>query len=149
MSRISKIEYYLNIAKAVSLRGTCNRKRYGSIIVNNDEVVGTGYNGSARGEINCCDMPDCFRKKNNIPSGERYEMCVANLHAEQNAIISAGRKLCIGSDLYLYGYDLEKNMELICPEPCKLCKPIILNSGIRRVITLAGISQVDDWRKKS
>jgi dCMP deaminase len=148
MSRISKIEYYLNIAKAVSLRGTCLRKRYGTIIVNEDSVISSGYNGSPRGEINCCDMPDCFRKKNNIPSGERYESCVSNIHSETNAIISAGRKLCIGSDLYLYGYDLEKNEEIKFPEPCKLCRPLILNSEIKRVITIGKVYLVDDWRRK-
>lgn len=132
--RITKEEYYLNIAKAVSLRSTCLRRRYGSIIVNQDEIVGTGYNGSARSEINCCEKNICMRKEQNIPHGEQYEKCVA-VHAEMNGIISAGRKLCINADLYLYGEDIETGQAIKETVPCGICINIIKNSGIKRIIT--------------
>ena len=77
MGRISKPEYYLNIAKAVALRSTCIRRKYGAVIVKDDRIIATGYNGSARGERNCCDTGECWREMNNIPHGERYEECVA------------------------------------------------------------------------
>jgi dCMP deaminase len=132
--RISKEEYYLNIAKAVSLRSTCLRRRYGAIIVNHDEIVGTGYNGSGRGEMNCCEKNTCIRKEQNIPHGEQYEKCVA-VHAEMNAIISAGRKICIDADLYLYGEDIDTGKVIEEPAPCSICINIIKNSGIKRIIT--------------
>jgi dCMP deaminase len=127
--RINKHEYYLNIAKAVSLRSTCLRKQYGAIIVKNDETVSTGYNGSPRGCINCCDYGKCERKELNIPSGKNYELC-SSIHAESNCIISAGRNNCIDSELYLYGYDLEKNCDIENPLPCNMCLRIIKNSCI-------------------
>ena len=71
--RISKDNYYLNIARAVSMRSTCLRRQYGAVIVKNDRIVSTGYNGAAIGEPNCCDVGQCWRELNNIPHGERYE----------------------------------------------------------------------------
>ena len=96
--RPDKHTYYLNIAKAVSKRSTCLRRQYGAIIVKNDEIIATGYNGSARGEPNCCDEGVCWREAHNIPHGEQYEKCVA-VHAEQNAIISAARRDMIGATM--------------------------------------------------
>lgn len=124
--RPSKNKYYLSIAKEVSKRSTCLRRQYGAIIVKNDEIVSTGYNGAPRGDPNCCDVGDCWREKNNIPHGERYEECVA-VHAEQNAIISASRKEMIGGVLYLYG---EENGVPIKSCPCKICKRMIKNAGL-------------------
>ena len=71
MQRISKDEYYLNIAAAVSQRSTCLRRRYGAVIIKNDEIIATGYNGAARGEPNCCDEGECWRERNHIPHGEQ------------------------------------------------------------------------------
>lgn len=88
VDRISKDDYYLGIARAVSMRSTCLRRQYGAVIVKNDRIVSTGYNGAAIGEPNCCDVGRCWREMNNIPHGERYEECVA-VHAEANAIIQA------------------------------------------------------------
>jgi dCMP deaminase len=143
VNRISKQEGYLEIAKAVSLRSTCMRRRYGSVIVSNDEVVGIGYNGSSRGEPNCIDSASdyCIRKRNNIPAGSNYELC-HSLHSEQNAIISAGRKLCMGSTLYLYGFDIEKNEFIKDPKPCLICEKMIKNSGIKKLITHARTTQI-------
>ena len=90
MERVSKINYYLDIAETVSERSTCLRKRYGAIIVKNDVIVSTGYNGAPRGRKNCSDIGSCMRDTLNIPRGERYELC-RSIHAEANAIIAAAR----------------------------------------------------------
>ena len=84
-------EYFLNIAEEVGKRSTCLRRRYGAIIVKDNIIVSTGYNGSPRGEINCLDAKICERERLHIPKGERYELCVA-VHAEQNAICQAARR---------------------------------------------------------
>lgn len=131
MQRISKDEYYLNIAAAVSQRSTCLRRRYGAVIIKNDEIIATGYNGAARGEPNCCDMGECWRERNNIPHGEQYEKCVA-VHAEQNAIISAARRDMLGATLYLAGFD--DSGELASPAPCLICSRLIKNAGIKEIV---------------
>lgn len=127
MKRPTKLEYYVNIAKVVSTRSTCLRRRYGAVIVKNDEIIATGYNGSPRGEINCCDINKCQRE--NIPQWQGYEKCCA-VHAEMNAIISAARKDVLGGQLYLYGFDIERNEEIDNPTPCEICKKLILNAGL-------------------
>lgn len=132
MNRISKENYYLDIALAVAQRSTCIRRNYGAVIVQNDEIIATGYNGSARGEVNCCDTGECYREKMNIPHGEQYEKCVA-VHAEQNAIISASREKMIGATLYLVG--MENNEILDDAQPCLICMRMIKNAGICKVIT--------------
>lgn len=129
--RITKDEYYLTIAASVAQRSTCLRRQYGAVIINNDEIISTGYNGAARGEPNCCDTGECWREANNIPHGEQYEKCVA-VHAEQNAIISASRKEMIGSILYLAGFD--NNGELAAPAPCVICRRLIKNAGIAEIV---------------
>lgn len=131
MNRISKDEYYLGIAAAVAQRSTCLRRRYGAVIIKNDEIISTGYNGAARGEPNCCDEGECWRARNNIPHGEQYEKCVA-VHAEQNAIISAARRDMLGSTLYLAGFD--QNGEMANPAPCVICSRLIKNAGIKDVV---------------
>lgn len=130
MTRISKREYYLAIARAVSLRSTCLRRQYGAVIVKDDMIIATGYNGSARGEPNCCDVGECWREINHIPHGERYEACVA-VHAEDNAISQAGRK-SIGATLYLAGFENGKPIEAT---PCLMCQRKIKNAGIKEVIS--------------
>lgn len=129
--RISKKEYYLNIAKAVAQRSTCLRRQYGAVIVKNDEIISTGYNGAPRGEVNCCDVAECWRESHGVPHGEQYEKCIG-VHAEQNAIISASRDRMIGATLYLYGQENGHAIEAI---PCAICRRMILNSGIKYVIT--------------
>ena len=88
--RMSKDKYYLNIADAVLDRSTCLRRKYGAIIVKNDEILSTGYNGAPRGRVNCSELGYCNREQLRIPSGQRYELC-RSVHAEANAIISAAR----------------------------------------------------------
>jgi dCMP deaminase len=131
MIRPNKDVYYLGIAQAVSKRSTCLRRQYGAVIVKDDEIVSTGYNGSPRGDVNCCDSGSCWRASHNIPHGEQYEKCVA-VHAEQNAIISASRRELLGATLYLAGTE---NGKLIEAKPCEICARMIKNSGISRVVT--------------
>ena len=135
--RPTKDQYYLDIAKAVAQRSTCWRRTYGAVIVNDDEIVSTGYNGSPRGERNCCDTGKCYRRLHQVPHGQMIERCVA-VHAEENAIISASRRAMTGATLYLWGYDVETEEELPSPEPCKQCQRRIKNAGITRVVTIAG-----------
>lgn len=129
VERIGKDEYYLGIAKAVSARSTCLRRQYGAIVVKDDRIISTGYNGSARGEENCCDVGECWREAHGIPHGEQYEKCVG-VHAEDNAISQAGRE-AIGGVLYLAGIE---NGELIDASPCLMCERKIKNAGIERVV---------------
>ena len=129
--RPNKDEYYLDIAASVAKRSTCLRRRYGAVIVNNDEIIATGYNGSPRGEKNCCDTGECWREAHHIPHGEQYEKCVS-VHAEMNAIISAARKDMVGGTLYLMGFD-ESN-PIFHAMPCTICRRLIKNAGIKRVV---------------
>lgn len=132
MARISKDEYYLKIAEAVSLRSTCLRRRYGAVIVKDDEIVATGYNGAPRGEVNCIDVGVCERERRNIPKGERYELCVA-VHAEQNALISAARRDIIGGTIYIVGTNVKDNT-YADPQPCLICRRMLKNAGISRAV---------------
>lgn len=136
MNRISKTDYYLEIAKVVSKRSTCVRRQYGCVIVKNDEIISTGYNGSPRGQANCCDTKTCWREANQIPHGEQYEKCVA-VHAEQNAIISAARAELIGSTVYLVGFDTVTGEELEAT-PCMICSRMLANAGVEKIINEKG-----------
>ena len=131
MERISKKTYYLNIAKTVAQRSTCLRRNYGAILVKDDQILSTGYNGSARGERNCSDIEFCPREERGAKQGEHYEWCVA-IHAEANAIMSAGR-VARGATLYLYGQDA-KTKEKISAQPCMMCQRLIKNAGIDSVV---------------
>lgn len=149
--RVDKINYYLNIAEAVSERGTCLRKNFGCIIVKNDEIIATGYTGAPRGRKNCFDLDFCARQKLNIKSGEKYELC-RSVHAEQNAIISAARKDIIGATLYMVGRDAKTGELLDYIDSCSMCKRVVINAGIERVIvkdknSTCGykIINVQDW----
>ncbi len=135
MIRPSKINYYLDIAQKVAGRSTCLRRIYGAVIVKNDAIVSTGYNGAPRGRLNCCDLGSCKRNKLKIPSGQRYELC-RSVHAEENAIISASREDMIGATLYLCGIEATTNKFVSGPSAdcCSLCKRSIINSGIEKVI---------------
>lgn len=132
MERPSQVKYYLDIAAAVATRSTCIRRQYGAVIVKNDIIVSTGYNGAARGLINCCDLNECYREAHNIPHGQQYEKCKA-VHAEANAIINASREEMCGAILFLAGFENGERMKN--PTPCEMCSRMITNSGIRRVIS--------------
>ncbi len=131
--RESKDSYYLKIAEAVLARSTCLRRKYGAVIVRDDEIISTGYNGSPRGEPNCCDVGYCYREQQKIPHGERYDVC-KSVHAEANAIISASRREMIGSTLYLAGQEAD-GTPVEDTTPCAMCSKLILNAGIETVVT--------------
>ena len=150
-SRTSKENYYLDIADAVLQRSTCLRRMYGAIIVRNDEIISTGYNGAPRGRINCTDAGHCARVEMNIPSGERYELC-RSVHAEANAIISASRRDMLGATLYLVGRDARTRELLTDATSCSMCRRQIINAGIAKVIIRTGkdkfkIVDVEEWVK--
>ena len=147
--RKDKTNYYLDIADAVLNRSTCLRRKYGAIIVLNDEIVSTGYNGAPRGRKNCIDLQHCTRESLNIPSGQRYELC-RSVHAEANAIISAARKNMLGATLYLAGRDSKTNDLLPDSTPCSMCRRLIINAGIKKVVCRTGAdtyteTEVRDW----
>ena len=133
MNRISKENYYLNIAQTVLERATCLRRVYGAIIVKNDEIISTGYNGSPRGRKNCVDMGFCTREAMQVPRGERYELC-RSVHAEANAIIAAPREQMLGATLYLVGRDMSTGEIMPDANSCTMCKRLIINAGIERVV---------------
>ncbi len=133
MDRRDKTNYYLDIADAVSERGTCIRRRYGAVIVNRDQIISTGYVGAPRGRKNCSDLGYCIRNQLNIPRGERYELC-RSVHAEMNAIINASRDQMIGATLYLCGREVSTGEYIKNSSCCALCKRLIINSGIERVV---------------
>lgn len=124
--RISKDEYYLNIAKEVSQRSTCLTRQYGAIIVKDDEIIATGYNGSPRGTANCCDKGFCQRKLSDIKKEDYSDCC--SVHAEQNAMLSASRRDMLGATLYLVGR--ENDIELLDIAPCAICARMIKNAGL-------------------
>ena len=126
MERRDKVNYYLDLAEMVSQRSTCLRKHYGAVIVNNDEVISTGYVGAPRGRKNCSDIGRCIREELHVPRGERYELC-RSVHAEANALISASRERMIGASLYLTGGYVENSS---C---CSMCKRMVINAGIEHV----------------
>ena len=125
--------YFIEIAKVVSLRSTCLRRRYGALIVKDRVIVSTGYNGSPRGMANCIDTGKCTRKELNIPSGERYELCEA-VHAEQNAIINGSPERMKDATIYIAGF--EENGDFADGAPCKLCNRMIRNAQIKEVVYL-------------
>ena len=133
MKRTDKENYYLDIAETVLERGTCLRRNFGAIIVQHDEIVSSGYTGAPRGRRNCIDTGVCVRETLNVPRGERYELC-RSVHAEANAIISASRNDMIGSTLYLVGRDVKTGDYVENASPCSMCKRMIINAGISRVI---------------
>ena len=149
MDRTSKHNYYLDIAQTVSERATCIRRRFGAIIVKNDVIISTGYNGAPRGRLNCSDIESCVREEMNIPRGERYELC-RSVHAEANAIIAASREQMQGATMYMCCTDpwTKEVIGSICS--CAMCKRLIINAGIKEVVTRDDkdnytIYQVSDW----
>ena len=146
INRVSKTDYYLDIAEEVSERSTCLKRHYGAIIVKDDEIIATGYNGAPRGMSSCLDCEKCNR--HNSKRGDDYNQCKA-VHAEQNAIISASRREMIGSALYITGLNADGTY-VENPAPCALCKRMIINAGIEKVYIRTGLTSfktflVDAW----
>ena len=147
--RKDKENYYLDIADTVLIRSTCLRRKYGAIIVLNDEIIATGYNGAPRGRKNCHDIGECLRASMEIPSGERYELC-RSVHAEANAIISAARRDMLGATLYLTGRYADNNEYLDDTTSCTMCRRLIINSGIAKIVcrtnpTEFTVTTTRDW----
>jgi dCMP deaminase len=132
MERVSKHNYYLDIAQTVSERSTCLRRRFGAIIVKNDVIISTGYNGSPRGRANCTDIGSCYREKLKIPRGERYELC-RSVHSEANAIIAAARENMLGASLYMCCTSPKTGGTQPDTNSCMMCKKLIINAGIETV----------------
>ena len=149
MERISKENYYLDIAETVLERATCLRRVYGAIIVKQDEIISTGYNGAPRGRKNCVDMGYCTREAMRVPRGERYELC-RSVHAEANAIISASRRDMVGGTLYLVGRNAQTGELLTDATSCAMCRRLVINAGLARVVirrtpTEFEVVDVKDW----
>ena len=140
MERISKENYYLDIAETVLERATCLRRIYGAIIVKNDEIISTGYNGAPRGRANCVDMGYCSREAMKVPRGERYELC-RSVHAEANAIISASRRDMVGGTIYLVGRNAATGELLNDATSCLMCRRMV----IRRTETEFEVVPVETW----
>ena len=144
-------EYYLNIAKEVAQRSTCFRVKIGAVIVREDQIIATGYVGAPRKTKDCLETGFCLRDKLAIPHGQRYELC-RSVHAEQNAIVNAARAgvSLLGGDIFIFGQNSKG--EKIDTFPCFICKKMIINSGLKRVICSVKegnyqIFQVQDWIK--
>ncbi len=149
IDRVSKHNYYLDIAQTVAERCTCLRRKFGAIIVKDDVIVSTGYNGAPRGRKNCSDLGYCMRDKLGIPRGERYELC-RSVHAEANAIIAAPRDRMLGATLYMACVSPEDGSLFAGTTSCMMCKRLIINAGIETVIVRDTkddfrIINVSDW----
>lgn len=148
--RIDKPNYYLDIAETVASRATCLRKKYGSVIVNRDQIIATGYNGAPRGRKNCSDLGYCTKKKL-LPDQRHggYDAC-RSVHSEQNALISASREEMMGGTLYLVGYRTETHEYEKGAAPCMMCRKLMINAGLEKVIVRVNkeefvVYDVKDW----
>lgn len=115
-------EYFLRLADLVATRATCLRRHVGAVLVRNERIISTGYNGAPRGLSHCLDL-GCLREQMGIPSGQRYELC-RGVHAEQNAIINAA----------YYGVSTQGAVLYCTNQPCLICARMIINAGIVRVV---------------
>lgn len=145
-NRLTKDEYFIEIAKSVAKRSTCLRRHYGAIIVKDDQIISTGYNGSAVGDPNCIDTRKCARQLNGVAHGERYDLCVA-VHAEENAIMQAGR-LANNATLYLAGFE-EDGSEISHPKPCIMCERLIKNAKISKIVTINDLEKCNSENVKN
>lgn len=151
MVRRDKQNYYLDMAQVALERSTCLRRNFGAVIVKNDVIISTGYNGAPRGRANCIDLNYCIRQQRNVPRGTQYELCRA-IHAEANAIIAASREEMIGSTLYLVGRDTQTGEIMRDADSCPMCKRQIINAGISKVVIRRDndnydVIDVEDWVK--
>jgi len=150
--RMPKDEYYLNIAKQIAERATCFRNKGGAVIVKDDVIIATGYIGAPRKTKDCFERGFCLRDKLKIPHGRSYEIC-RSVHCEANCLINAARSgvVVLGGDMYIYERDREgKEIDSF---PCFICKKMIINVGLKRVICSTKekgikIFNVENWIKE-
>ena len=135
MDRRDKTNYYLDMAQVALERGTCLRRNFGAVIVKNDVIVSTGYNGAPRGRANCIDIGTCIRQKMGIPRGERYEFC-RSVHAEMNAIIAAPRDQMIGATLYLVGRDMSTGKIMSTQTPARCASASSSTRALKRWLSV-------------
>lgn len=133
MEKFNKHNYYLDVAEVIAKNKRCIRRNYGAIIVKNDQILATGYNGAPRQSMNCTDIKKCKRQQLNLKSGSNYELC-RSVHAEQNCIINASRDEMMGSTLYLVGKEYKTDEYIRNIDCCSICKRMIINAGISLVI---------------
>lgn len=140
----------MGIAKQVAERSTCWRVKIGAIIVRDDQIIATGYVGAPRGCKDSIEHGFCLRTKLKIPHGHRYELC-RSIHSEMNAVINAARAgvSLLGGDMYIYGERLPDH-EKLNTYPCFICKKMIINAGLKKVICLTKsgkleLFEVKDW----
>ena len=134
--RVSKIDTYLNCAEVFAYRSTCIKRKYGAVIVKDDVVISTGYNGAPRGFDSCYDLGKCPRIERNMHQGDGYGICRA-VHAEANALLNCSRQQTIGADLYLVGINPQDN-SLHKAKPCPVCARTIIQAGINNVYLRVG-----------
>ncbi len=147
--------YFLNIAEDIAKRSTCLSAHGGVLIVKNNTILSTGYIGAPRNTKDCYERGYCIRRKLDIPSGHRYEIC-SSVHAEQNAIINASREgvSINGGTMYLFGYKMYEGIKQFYNAfPCFICKKMIINAGIKEFVAQQEdgsykIYNVQDWIKE-
>jgi len=127
-----KDEYFLDMAEVCARQGTCLRRRFGAVLVDDDNrVISTGYNGAPCDQMDCLEFGTCWREENNIPSGSNYEKC-RSIHAEQNALLYAGQR-AHDSTMYLVGIDAITG-NLVDAYSCFLCVKMMLNAGVLTLV---------------
>ncbi|MFC1767206.1 cytidine/deoxycytidylate deaminase family protein [Candidatus Margulisiibacteriota bacterium] len=125
-SRPSWDEYFMEITQVVAKRATCTKRNVGAVIVKDHRVLSSGYNGTPKG-IEHCDKRGCLRKEQNVPSGQRHELC-RGLHAEQNAIIQAA----------WHGVKIKDSTMYCTHQPCIICVKMMINAGIKELVYSGG-----------
>lgn len=120
---------FMEMARLVASWSSCyqQNRQVGAVIVKDKRILTTGYNGAPSGLVSCKEKGECLRKKLNIPSGTRHEICYA-VHAEQNAIVQAAKM----------GVSVEGATIYVTHQPCSICTKIIINSGIKKVVYQEG-----------
>ena len=119
-------EYFLKITDLVATRSTCLRRHVGAVLVLEKRILATGYNGAPSGLAHCLDV-GCLREQEEIPSGQRQELC-RGIHAEQNAIIQAAR----------HGISISGSVLYCTTQPCVTCTKMLINAGVTRILYLEG-----------
>ena len=115
-------QYFMEITETVAKRSTCLRRQIGALIVKDNRILTTGYNGAPSGLEHCLDI-GCIRDKEGVPSGQRHELCRA-IHGEQNAIIQAA----------IHGVSTKGATIYVTNQPCVMCAKMIVQAGVKRVV---------------